>query len=198
MKNFTQDEVNALLAAERRKHEAKHEALRQQLADHERVKAELVQAAADLEARAARAEAATAEQAQRLEAAGVELQNARDAHTQAVESHRAERLGRLLGEALVAERALASGLPFATAELQRSVQVEYSADGRPVAFQLDGQRHTDARELARAFLTTRDFLLAAKPGGSGTRQPNGVPGPRDLSKVSPADLASEGWKVPPR
>lgn len=205
-KTFTQDEVNTLLARERRKSEERIAELERSIADYERLKTTLTERATELQSEAttatAKARALETQLAQTTERNARERAEleARHAETTSVSRETGFRLQ--LTQALLAADVFPGAVRVAADELRRQVKLEHDAGGAIASVEYGGTRHTDPVAAARAFLSAHPYFARGAPGGSGTPRPGGGSGHGGLSTPleyrNPSELLNEGMREAPR
>lgn len=210
-KTFTQSEVNAMLARERKARE-KLESDHATVVEAARLRVTELQAQAA--ALSAERDGATAKAS---EATGLHAKLS-DEHQAYRAMHRRQCAERELVEALTAVRVLPGASATALRLLTESAEIEQDAEGAIVAVKYGGAKH-QARERAlndlpvtgsakqfsaavsavQQFLREHDYLLRAfSTGGAGTQRsnighPTATPKP-DITNQRPEDLVEQGWK----
>lgn len=207
-KAFTQDEVNALLAKERKKLEAKFKGFDELKAKAAKVD-ELAAKMTELEEAAAlkdkdageqakilaeRARAQADKQLKEMEAQVAALTAERDGAKATLTTHIKRTHA---SEALAKAGVLASAGKHALRAFLEEASVELDEQGNVTGIEYAGVPQKDLAAAATAFLNDNDIFKLAKPGGSGTRQPNGVPSDKDLDGMSGTEMAALAWKQRP-
>lgn len=207
---FSQEQVNALLAKERKTIEAKAaesaKALEAKIAELSG-KIKEAEDAKQLEGKGPK-EAEILKLQQTLARFEGDLKSEREAKAalekklgEAVTTHRTYRAREVVSQALVEKGAVKSGkaLAQATALFLSETEAEITeAEGGKlsIAFTIDGRRYEDPKVAAQTWLQSNDHFLASAGGGSGTKAPTGA-GPRrnvplsDLSEAELLQLAAE-------
>ncbi|HST56296.1 MAG TPA: hypothetical protein VLJ42_10465 [Solirubrobacteraceae bacterium] len=204
-RTFTQEEVNTLLAKERRTDRAEIESLRAQLGEHATTAAEaakrLTEVEGQLRATTAERDAAKAEHEQARTAHAAELNTLQARHTETLKSHRDAAEERALQEALVATGELhAPALGSALREFRRLIVVESDDAGKIGAITFKGARFDKPADAGRAYLKEHPWFAKGAAGGGGHTRPttghaNGGGG-LDLTNANIAALAERGWTAP--
>lgn len=202
-KMISQEQVNALLAKERRSFETKLKAaselsdkasradeLEAKLAELEEERALAGKTAAEKErARAEKATQTMASEKARLEAEkatlAADLEKARSEHRMTLANHS-------LSVALSSAGVFASASEDALASFVQNSELEFDDSGALTAAtsKLDGLRYDDFKKAAEAFLAKKPHFAAGSGGGSGTRLPGGggVRSNKPLHELSTAEL----------
>lgn len=205
---FTQEQVNKLLAQERRRSEKK-------LADLEGLKAQVEESkglATRLQELEEQAELAgkSAEEKAKAVAERAQAQSAKrvadlEAQIKALSTERDTAAGKLTDHV---KRSAASDALSKAGVLQGAEKHALRAFLEDVRFDLDeegritGAEYQDVPQdiaaAAAAFLSDNDLFKAAKPGGSGTRTPtSGALTDKDIDSMSSSELAAHGWNQKP-
>ena len=201
-KTFTQEDIDRIIAKERRSFEAKlkgstelaekakrAEELEARLAELEEEKALAGKTAAEKErARAEKASQAMATEKARLEAEKVELAAELE---RARKEHQMTRASNALSTALSSAGVFPGAAEDALASLMSNSEMEWDDNGKLIAItlELDGTRYDDPKKAAAAFLAKKTHFAAGSTGGSGTRLPNGFGGSnKPLHERTPQEL----------
>lgn len=206
-KTFTQEEVNGLIANDRRTLDRKYKdaiaRLTQELADHKTVndaakarvtelEGQLAGVTGDRDTLRSEFEAASASHAETV--AALEQR-----HTATVESHRRMSGEFAITQALTAARVIPEAMKIAAELMLRGSTLEQNERDDVTAVTYAGKRYASAAEAAKVFLEGHKFIaLPPQVGGSGSPRylTHHSPSPVDITKIDPAQLASEGWSEP--
>lgn len=203
---FTQDDVNTMIAKERKSWESKS---KKQLDEAtSKAQEQVDEVKAELEELRKKHEEATLDADQREKAA---LERAQKAIEKKLEDQQAklteaekraqladqvlatERRARHLGRALTEAKAYPEALGDALSVFQAAAEVELDDKGDIVSVKYNEGEYTDIKEAAKAFLNDRPHFAQAEGGGAGTRTPTGS---RGGSKVPLWQLSDEErWKL---
>lgn len=198
-KTFSQDEVNALLARDKKKLTSQIEALeskassaeemRQQIAElNEQI--ELAGKSAEEQAKA-KAKKAAEKQAAEVDGLRSQLSELEQNLNGERQSHQATRVRNRLATALIEADVYPAAQDKALASMVGDAEAEFDEDGNLVAITLehDGTRYEDLKAAAVSYLAEHPYFAKAKPGGAGSGRPHG--GGRTsapLADMDPQDL----------
>jgi hypothetical protein len=193
-KTFTQEQVNALIARERKSLEAKIKAdsdtaigeLRSKLEQLELEKADAGKSAAEKE------KAAAARQLATYEAKLAELAKAKDEASslaaQQAQALRDTKVDYALNSLLATHKVLPEATRFALKGFRDDAKIEYDETGAIAAVDVLDKRFTKLDDAVAEWMKQHGALFTAAPsGGAGTRASNGLGG-KTLSKQSTEDL----------
>ena len=201
-KTFSQEEVNAIIAKERKSWEAKSGEALKQAKDEAATKQKELQeqldalksefedsklSAADKEKKAAeRAQNAMKDQIAQLQASIKAEQEKTEA---AAATLRGERIARHLSSGLTAANVFKGALSDAIDAFGKVAKVELDDNGQPTTVTMGESAFTDIKEAATAFLKDRPHFQTGTAGGAGTRPPNGSDfGGKPMHEASDDDL----------
>ena len=195
-KTFTQEDIDRIIAKERRSFEAKLKGSTE-LAEKAKRAEELEARLAELEEEKALAGKTAAEKASqamatekaRLEAEKVELAAELE---RARKEHQMTRASNALSTALSSAGVFPGAAEDALASLMSNSEMEWDDNGKLIAItlELDGTRYDDPKKAAAAFLAKKTHFANGSPGGSGTRLPGngGNTSGRPLYELSSEEL----------
>ena len=213
-KKFSQKELNALLAKERKAIEAKFDA---KLKDLDGL-SEKAKEADDLKAKLAQLEqekleaGKTAEEKARMRAEADQKRAAderaaiakeRDDHKADAEKTRGEfkqhRIRTALTGALLKAKAFPEFVEDAVEALTRGAEIEFDdKSGKITGITYGEARYTDTKSAADAFLKAKPIYQEHPGGGSGNNRPSGGGAlGKNWKDMTPDELASAGWNTPP-
>lgn len=194
-KTFTQAELNALLARERR---ATEEKLSKQFGEQAAAtKAELEDLRAKFEdagkSAAEKAQAQAARERATIEARLAEAEKARQTAEATAQQHahalRDERTNYELGTLLDKHKVMPEARRLALLGFRADAKLDFDAEGRVAGVDLASGRYASLGEAVDAWMKEHGALfVAAVAGGAGTRAPNGRGLPADLSTLSDTEL----------
>lgn len=208
-KTFTQDEVNAFLAKERKKLETKY-------ADFDDVKTKagkVTELEAQLNELTEKLEMAGKGEKERekllaekltakLEKEKLELAKERDeakaAAEQSAKALRTTRIQHTLTSALTGAKALPGAIDKATRDFMSEAEIDFDEKtGKITSVTLDGVPYADPAKASEAYLKANPFYASAPAGGGGSRGPNGAPLARDWRELPTEELADMAWNSAP-
>jgi hypothetical protein len=203
-KTFTQEQLNGILAADRKKAEAKVADLQAQVGQFETIKAAAAKRVTELESQVAtlttERDTARTEHANAKAMHDSEIATLKSLHAAAVEAHRGFAVSRAVTDALIASgEVFPTATAIAAREFEQLSVVELDDSGALTSITYAGEKHTDPKLAARAFLKAHPFFAMGAGGGTGAQRPSagGFTAARDVTKVDPAELASRGWQSEP-
>lgn len=209
-KTFTQDQVNAFLAKERKGWETKSASELEEAKTAAKAKSEelstqlkeLKQQLEDKDLNAQQKEQKAIERAQKAmqdKIAELEKQvgDATSASKAATKKLVDEYKGQHLSAGLLGAEVHQPALADALAMFRSIAKVELDDNGKFVSATLDDATHTNPLDAAKAFLKVRPWFAAAK-GGAGTQSPTNQTnaGVKSFEGLSSQELITEGLKEP--
>lgn len=205
---YTDDDLNGIVARERRKLETK-------FADYESVKAQASEAAelkkqiaelsekleltgkTESEKQKLIAEKLEQQRRSEVEKISAERDQAKSAAEAAAKALLDTKKEYQVTQALTAAKALPSMLPYAIRAFIDEVEIELDEKGKVTGATVDGVPKKDLNEAAVAWLKNRDGFAQAPQGGGGTRGSNGSGIPNDWRDLPADEIGILAWNTPP-